>query len=147
MTTAPDLTAPVRSDAHLLEHWATLLQLGGFRTPVRRTLHLMWLRPDGTPVPLLIPVDDLPLEADLVAIGNLQAVHGVIAESERLDPADLHLALCLERRGPAYETPEDASWAAAIEAIVRRSQGLDCSLHLHDGRTIVSVLRRPVWPG
>ena len=141
MTTRPHPSIPVTSDAELTERWQALLQLDG--PPSQRRLFLTWLRADGTMVPLLIPVEELPLEPDREAIGTIAGLHSVVAESEDVDPAELHLAMCLERPRP---TADDDAWCAAIDEIVRGRDGLDCSLHLGDGRTAVSVLARRGWP-
>jgi len=97
-------------------------------------------------VPLVIPVDDVPVEPDRVAIGNIVELHAAVAEAERVDPSELHLAMLLERRGPAALSPDDHAWHAAIEAIVRDRDGLDCSMHVGNGRTVVPVLSRRAWP-
>ena len=142
MTTRPHPSIPVSSDAELTERWRALLHLDG--PPSQRRLFLAWLRTDGTMVPLLIPVEELPVEPDRVAIGNLHDLHSVVAESEGVDPADLHLAMCLERPGPA--TADDDAWCAAIASIVHERDGIDCSLHVSDGRTAAPLLPRRRWP-
>src|SRR4051794_5284325 len=117
MTTRPRPSTPVSNDTELTERWRALLQLVG--PPSRRGLFLAWLRPDGTMVPLLIPVDDVPLEPDRAALANLVEMHATVAESEGVGPAELHLAMLLERRGPASLGPDDHAWCSAIEAVVR----------------------------
>jgi hypothetical protein len=144
MTTRPHPSTPVSSDAELTERWRALLQLDG--PPLRRSLFLAWLRTDGTMVPLLIPVEDLPLEPDRAALAYLVELHATVAESDDVEPAELHLAMLLERRGPAGLSPDDHAWCSAIEAVVRDRGGIDCSLHVGDGRTAVMVLGRRAWP-
>ena len=144
MNTRPHPDIPVTSDAELTERWRELLHLDG--PPSQRRLFLAWFRRDGTMVPLLIPVEELPQEPDRVAIGNLADLHSVVAESEDVDPTDLHLAMCLERPGPATPTPDDAAWSTAIESIVRDRDGLDCSVHVGNGRTATPLLSRRSWP-
>ncbi|MCZ2849126.1 hypothetical protein [Modestobacter sp. VKM Ac-2978] len=95
---------------------------------------------------MVIPVEELPLEPDRVAIGNLADLHTVVAESEDVDPADLHLATYWARPGPAKPTPDDGAWCSAIVSIVRGRDDLDCSLHIHDGRTALPLLPRRTWP-
>ncbi|MPQ96454.1 hypothetical protein GB931_00650 [Modestobacter sp. I12A-02628] len=70
----------------------------------------------------------------------------MIAESEDVDPDELHLAMCLERRGPAGPSPDDHAWSSAVEAVLRGGVGIDCSLHVGNGRTAVAVLGRADWP-
>jgi hypothetical protein len=144
MTTRPRPDIPVTSDTELTERLRALLELDG--PPVRRSLFLAWLRPDGTMVPLVIPVEDVPVEPDRVAIGNIIELHTVVAESEGVDASELHLAMLLERRGPAALSADDHAWHSAIEAIVRGRDGLDCSMHVGNGRTVVAVLSRQTWP-
>ena len=144
MRTRPRPDVPVTSDAELTTRWRDLLHLDG--PPSQRRLFLTWLRTDGTMVELLIPVEELPLEPDRVALGNIAGLHAVVAEAEGVDDAELHLATCLERPGPPTPTPDDEAWGAAIESIVRGHGGLDCSLHIGNGRTAVPLLPRGSWP-
>jgi hypothetical protein len=143
MTTRPHPSIAVSSDAELTERWRTLLRLDG--PPSRRSLFLAWLRRDGTMVPLLIPVEDLPLEPDREALAHLTELHATVAESEGVEPAELHLAMLLERRGPAGLSPDDHAWCSAIEAILRDRKGIDCSVHIRNGRASVPVLPRRAW--
>ena len=144
MSTRPHPDVPVTSDAELTERWRGLLHLDG--PPSDRRLFLAWLRADGTMVPLLVPVEELPFEPDRVAIGNLAELHAAVTDSEGAAPTELHLAMCLERPGPAAPGPDDAAWCTAIESIVRHRDGLDCSVHLSDGRISTPLLPRASWP-
>ena len=144
MSTRPHPTVPVTSDVELTDRWHALLQLDG--PPSRRTLFLAWFRRDGTMVPLLMPVEDVPLEADRAMLGNLEALHDEVARNEDVDPDELHLAMLLERRGPAGLSPDDHAWCSAVEAVLRDRAGVDCSLHVGNGRTAVPVLSRQQWP-
>ena len=144
MRTRPHPDVPVTDDAELTARWTDLLQLDG--PPSQRRLFLTWLRRDGTMVRLLVPVEELPLEPDRVAIGNLAGLHQAVAEAEGVDDRQLHLAMCLERPGPPTPTPDDEAWSTAIASIVRDRDGLDCSLHVGDGRTATPLLPRLAWP-
>ena len=144
MRTRPRPDVPVTSDAELTARWRDLLHLDG--PPSQRRLFLTWLRLDGTMVELLIPVEELPLEPDRVALGNIAGLHAVVAEAEGVDGDQLHLAMCLERPGPPTPTPDDEAWCAAVTSIVRDRDGLDCSLHVGDGRTATPLLPRGAWP-
>lgn len=144
MSTRPSPDVRTTTDAELTERWAALLRLDG--PPVRRSLWLTWLRRDGTMVPLLVPIDEVPVEPDREVLGNLTYLHDTVAESEDVDPGELHLAMLLERRGPAGLSPDDHAWSSAVEAILRHRLGLDCSLHVGNGRAAVPVLPRVRWP-
>ena len=144
MSTRPSPPVPVTSDAELTAHWRALLHLDG--PPVRRSLWLTWIRRDGTMVPLVIPVEEVPVEPDRQALTNLLVLHETVVDEEGVDPDDLHLALLLERRGPAGLSPDDHAWCSAVEAIVRDRAGVDCSMHVGNGRTAVPVLPRTQWP-
>jgi hypothetical protein len=145
MTTRPHPDMPVHSDAELTERWRTLLQLDG--APSRRSLFLAWLRPDGTMVRLLVPIEDVPLEPDRVVLANLAELHATVAQAENLEPAGLHLALLLEREGPPELSPDDHAWCSTIRAIVADRHGLDCSMHVGNGRSAVLALPRRAWSG
>ena len=97
-------------------------------------------------VPLLMPLEDVPLEPDRMALGNLVDVHATVAETEGVDPGELHLALLLERHGPAGLSPDDHAWCSAVEAVLRDRGSVDCSMHVGNGRTAVPVLPRRSWP-
>lgn len=144
MSTRPHPTVPVTSADELTERWRALLHLDG--PPSRRTLFMTWLRRDGTMVPLLMPVEDVPLEPDRASLGNLDTLHATVAETEGVEPGELHLALLLERHGPAGLSPDDHAWCSAVEALLRDRADLDCSLHVGNGRTAVPVLPRQSWP-
>ena len=140
MTAIPRPTVPVTTAAELTERWLGLV----VGPPSGRTLHLSWLLPDGRSAPLLVPVDGVPTEPDRVLLENLVGFHTTVAEAEHVAPADLHLALYLERPGP--DRPDDHAWAAAVEAVLRLRHGVDCSLHVGDGRTATALLPRAAWP-
>jgi len=144
VSTRPHPSVPVTSDTELTERWRTLLQLDG--PPSRRTLFLAWLRRDGSMVPLVMPVEDVPLEPDRASLANLVAVHATVADTEDLDPGDLHVALLLERHGPAGLSPDDHAWCSAVEAVLRDRAGVDCSMHVGNGRAAIPVLPRRHWP-
>ncbi|WP_029433158.1 hypothetical protein [Blastococcus sp. URHD0036] len=144
MSTRPHPDVRTTNDAELTERWRALLQLDG--PPARRSLWLAWLRRDGSMVPMLMPIDEVPLEPDRMVLGNLALMHDTVAETEDVEPSELHLAMLLERRGPAGLSPDDHAWSSAIEAVLRDRAGVDCSLHVGNGRTAVAVLPRLRWP-
>jgi hypothetical protein len=144
MTAIPHPTVPVADDAALAEQWVGLLV--GDAPPGRRSLVLRWLRPDGTSAPLLVPIDGVPSEPDRALLLHLVELHTDVADAERVPADELHMALYLERRGSSRPLPEDHAWAAAVGAVLRVRERVDCSLHVGDGRTAVALLPRATWP-
>ena len=146
MTTAhPAPTLPVTDDGELTQRWADLLTPG---RPQDATLWLAWLRPDGTMVPTLIPIDELA-EHDTSALGSgLLTLHDAIAIAERCDRDDLHLTLALERPGPLGEDPSemDEEWCELLEETVTPRLDQGCSFHVFDGRSVRQLMPRRFWP-
>jgi len=144
-TTRPAPTLPVTDDGELAQRWADLLSLG---PAAGRTLWLAWLRPDGTMVPTLVPIEQLPERVTQAIISGVLELHSVIAEAERCDPDELHLTVTLERPGPVPDDPTelDEDWADLLgEAVVPQlDQG--CSFHVSDGRTVHQLISRQTWP-
>ena len=146
MTTAPPApTIPVTDDGELTQRWADLLTPG---QPQDATLWLAWLRPDGTMVPTLIPIDELA-EHDTSAFGSgLLTLHDAIAIAERCDRDALHLTLTLERPGPLGEDPSemDEEWCTLLEETVTPRLDQGCSFHVFDGRSVQQLVPRRFWP-
>lgn len=88
-------------------------------------------------VPLLIPVDHVPPEPDWVALAKLVELHTTVAKSDGAEPGELHMAMLLERGGPAGLSPDDHAWCSAIEAVVGNRHGVDCSVHVRNGPAAV----------
>src|SRR3954464_11758404 len=90
--TAPQHSGQLRRRAH-----RTVARLAPARRSTVAPLAVSRLAaPRRTMVPLLIPVDDVPLEPDRAALANLVELHATVAESEDIEPAELHLAMLLE---------------------------------------------------
>jgi hypothetical protein len=146
MTTAyPAPTIPVTDDGELTQRWADLLTPG---RPSGRTLWLAWLRSDGTMVPTLVPIDELPERGTLTIVSGLLALHDAVAESERCDPDELHLTLTLERPGQLGEDPTetDEEWLDLLDGGVTPMLDQGCSFHVFDGRSVQQLISRPLWP-
>lgn len=88
-------------------------------------------------VPLLIPVDEVPLEPDGVALATLVELHTTVTKSGGAEAGELRMAMLLERGGPAGLPPGDHAWCSAIEAVVRDRHGIDCSVLVGSGRAAV----------
>jgi len=143
MTSSLHPSVPVTGAAGLTERWRGLIQ--NMEATESRTLCLAWLHRDGTMAALLVPIDDVPVEPDRTMISHLRGFHDEVAGQTGVDPADLHLAMCLERRGPRSLTPDDHAWVAALEAVLREREGLDCSVHVAAGTWVVPALPRVSW--
>ena len=57
MTKPPATDVPIRSAEELTAHWTALLDPPIFGA---RSLWLMWLHDDGLPLPVIMPVEDIP---------------------------------------------------------------------------------------
>jgi hypothetical protein len=110
MTTNPALAdAPIRSTADLTARWSSVLGPPVFAA---RSLWLMWLDGDGRMLPVVIPVDDVPLVPDRILVAGLLSLHEAVTE-EHLG-GDGHLALALCRPGRPETTGDDEVWAAEL---------------------------------
>jgi hypothetical protein len=146
MTTIPALAAvPVTDDATLTQQWADLLTPG----PVGAgTLWVAWLRPDGTMLPVIVPIENVPSRATLTVLGNLVELHLQVAERHGMDPDELHLTMTLERPGDigAGFHDSDDEWLEVIDGELAESLEQRCSFHVFDGRSVLPLLPRSQWP-
>lgn len=145
MTTSPPLTTtPITDDGQLTQRWADLLlDPGPGQSP---TLWLGWVRPDGTMLPLLVPVGELPRRPGWRSLQGVRTVHAEVARLHRVDPDDLHLTLALERPGPAGPTDDDLEWSEAVEEQLAEALEAGCSFHVVDAHRVVQLLPRSWWP-
>ena len=142
MTTTPPLAnVPIRSADDLTRRWTALLNPPVFGA---RTLWLSWLATDGRMLPVVVPVDDLPLVPEPALVMGLCQVHDSILE-EQLG-GDGHLALALCRPGEPEITEDDDEWAEALRSALDDGQ-IDgsWSLHLAAGGTVVPLVEAPSW--
>jgi len=122
VTTAPDL----------VRFWAALIGGGGFG---RRTLWLVFLDEAGRPVPVVVPVDDIPL-------------HPTPADVDSFRQFFDHLAgygtpvLLLSRPGPCAVQEHDRQWSRALAS---RTPRWPVHLATEDafGRCVVTALPGP----
>src|SRR5688572_15448155 len=100
MTTTPPLpSVPVRSAEELTERWASLLDPPVFGA---RSLWLAWIGDDDLMLPVVVPIDDLPVLPDPALLMGLREVNDAIT-AEHLD-GEGHLAMALCRPGDPVVT-------------------------------------------
>ena len=136
MTKPSPADVPVRSADELTRRWEQLLDPPVFGA---RSLWLMWLDDSGRMLPVVIPVDDVPLVPDPGMLMGLRQVHDGVTEAN-LD-GDAHLALALCRPGRPAITTDDDEWAEALRDLFDDGQ-IDgtWSLHLAAAGTVVPIV-------
>ena len=137
--TTPSLTdVPIRSSLALTRRWVDVLQPPVFS---RRSLWLTWLGADGRQAPLVVPIDDLPVEPDRRRLGSLLDVHRQVAD--HLADPDAHLAMALCRPGKPVATTDDTAWAATLHALLDDALDGTWSLHLAAGGGVEPLVDAP----
>ena len=140
MTTTPPLAdVPIRSADDLTARWHLLLNPPVFGA---RSLWLSWFGSDGRMLPVVVPVDDMPLVPEPAMLMGLVQVHDTITE-EHLD-GEGHLAMALCRPGDPRITEDDDEWAEALRSVLDDGQ-IDgtWSLHLAAGGAVVPLVQPP----
>ncbi|MFD2093975.1 hypothetical protein [Blastococcus deserti] len=142
MTTTPPLAdLPIRSADDLTRRWTALLDPPVFGT---RSLWLCWLDTTGRMLPVVVPVDDLPLLPDPALVMGLRQIHDSMLD-EQLG-GDGHLALALCRPGQPQITGDDDEWAEALRSALDDGQ-IDgsWSLHVAASGSVVPLVAAPEW--
>jgi len=103
-------TITVADSADLVSFWGALLGAGRF---ARRTLWLAVLDQDGRPVPVAMPIDDIPMAPSGPHLDGLGTVVNGIAEYGTV------IAL-LARPGSATVGEHDRRWALALAPLAPR---------------------------
>lgn len=139
--TPPHADVPIRSADELTSRWTMLLDPPVFGA---RSLWLSWFGSDGRMLPVVIPVDDLPLVPDPALVMSLREVHDSLLE-EQLG-GDGHLAMALCRPGEPNVRGDDELWIDALRSTLDDGQ-IDgsWSLHLAAGGSVVPVVEAPSW--
>ena len=133
------LQTPVLSAVELTARWSDLLEPPVFAA---RSLWLAWVRADGLMLPVVTPIDDVPLRPEPDLMPGLRALHKAVAASE---PEPLHLATALCRPGRPLVSADDAAWAATLrEEVGDRIDGT-WSLHLAAGGSVLPLVNPPRW--
>jgi len=138
MTTPPLLEIPVRSIEELTARWTYLLEPPEFGA---RALWLTWIDDDGLMLPLVVPVDDIPLVPDREMLRGLLGLHDTVAADHLAGEGHLAMALC--RPGRPAITEDDEEWADALAALLGDGQ-IDgtWSLHLAAGGSVTPLAGR-----
>lgn len=145
MTTPPLADAPVRSAEDLAGRWHAVLGTTEFGS---RSLWLTWFGADGRQLPVVVPVEDLPLAPDPALLIGLREVHGSVV-GDQLGGAG-HLALALCRPGEPAITAADDDWAEALRSVLDDDRVAGTwTLHLAAGGRVLPLVAAPsgVWTG
>jgi hypothetical protein len=140
MTTTPPLAdVPIRSADDLTARWTTLLNPPVFG---RRSLWLTWVGTDGRMLPVVVPVDDIPLIPEPAMLMGLRQVHDSILEEQLGGEGHLAMALC--RPGRPEITGDDDEWAEALRSALDDGQ-IDgtWSLHVAAGGQVITLVKAP----
>ncbi|WP_347057419.1 hypothetical protein ABC795_12000 [Blastococcus sp. HT6-30] len=139
MTTPPLADARVRSADDLTDCWSAVLGSAEFGT---RSLWLTWFATDGRQLPVVVPVDDLPLAPDPALLVGLREVHRSVL-GDQLGGAG-HLALALCRPGAPQVTADDDAWAEALRSVLDDDPVAGTwSLHVAASGTVVPLVGAP----
>lgn len=110
---SPDQLGPVHSEEDLLDRWRLLLHDEPFDT---RTLWVTWYDEQNLQLPVIVPVDDLPLSPDSTFLENLAHIAGgLLRESD-----GGWVSCALARPGSGLITTADRRWADESHATLRR---------------------------
>jgi hypothetical protein len=103
----------ISSQADLCAVWEHLTGRGRFD---HRSLWLMLVDPEGTPVPRVLEIDDLPqLPDDLLLDRLVEMCEHLVAED------GMRIAFLLSRPGQDGVSPGDRQWGRALVAAARRA--------------------------
>jgi hypothetical protein len=133
------LQTPVRSAVELTARWADMLEPPVFGA---RQLWLAWVGDDGLMLPIVTPIDDIPLRPEPDLLPGLRSLHEAVAGSQA---GRMHLALALCRPGRPAVLPDDAAWAEALREEVGAHVDGTWSLHLAAGGSVLPIVNPPLW--
>jgi len=102
----PTLRRCIRNDLDLQKLWEKMMGKGGFGL---RTLWVIFLDEEGYNLPLVMPIDDLPLLPDDTVDNLMMTLKQTMTES-----AAASAAFLVSRPGPRRKRPDDIAWAAAL---------------------------------
>jgi hypothetical protein len=140
MPPPPRADVPVTTPSALRRRWTDLLEPPVFGA---RSLWLMWLQADGTALPLMVPIDELPRRPDADTTDRIMDLAGTVHDEGTAGGGHVAAALC--RPGHATCTEADQQWAEALGRSATRSGLTDWSLHLAAGGDVLPLVPPP-WP-
>ena len=139
--TSPRLAdVPVTTPRALRRRWAAVLEPPSSDA---RSFWLMWLHADGTALPLVVPVDELPREPAPDTVARLVEMAALLRDEHTAGTGHVAAALC--RPGHATCTANDRRWADALGRAAAAAGLTDWSLHLAAGGEVVPLVAPP-WP-
>ncbi|SFE54385.1 hypothetical protein [Blastococcus tunisiensis] len=142
MTTTPPLAdVPIRSASDLTDRWALLLDPPVFGA---RSLWLTWFGADGRMLPMVVPVEELPLVPEPAMLMGLREICSSVIEDQLGGHGHLAMALC--RPGTPVITEDDDEWAEELRSALDEGR-IDgtWSLHLAAGGGVVPLVEAPPW--
>jgi len=137
MTKPPLADVPIRSAEELTQRWITLLDPPIFGA---RSLWLTWLD-DGLMLPMVIPVDDIPLVPRREMLSGLRQMHETVLDAQVL--GECHLAMALCRPGRPQITGDDDEWAEGLRLALDDEIDGTWSLHVAAGGSVLSLVEMP----
>ncbi len=106
----------VHTEADLFTLWQRLMGPGSFG---KRTLWLLFLRPDDYPCGVIVPIEDVPGEPDLDVITALERILDDVVAAQDVGS----VPVLLSRPGPSAMTDRDRRWAATLRDGLGRHLG------------------------
>jgi hypothetical protein len=129
-------TTPITTQADLHQAWHRLIHPLGFRS---RCLWLMFIDPDGVPVPQLTELTDLPERPAPADVAGLERFLG------HFGGTGIRLAVFVGSPGSGLPDADDRAWAEAIYLACRRADVRSETVHLGTSTAITPLpLERPL---
>lgn len=128
--------APITTQSDLHQTWRRLIQPLGFSS---RCLWLMFLDPDGVPVPQLTELADLPDRPAPAEVSGLERF------LRHFGGTGVRLAVFVGRRGSGLPGADDRAWAEAIYVACAQAEVPCETVHLGTSTAITPLpLERPL---
>ena len=129
-------TSSINTQADLHQAWRRLIHPLGFGS---RCLWLMFIDPDGVPVPQLTELTELPDQPARADVTGLQRF------LDHFEGTGIRLAVFVGRRGSGLPSADDRAWAEAIYLACQRADVPCETVHLGTSTAITPLpLERPL---